>query len=479
MGQEIGAAGFSEADRAEFRDRLREETKRLKGWFDGRAFLETEAPSLGLEAEAWLVDADLMPAPRNDEFLAAAADPFMVHELSQFNFELNTPPVDLAGEGVGALESHLEALWAKARAVGEGIGVAPLMIGMLPTVRDDMLQPEWMSRSARYEALNDEVMRQRYAGDTHIQIEGADALVLERHNVMIEAACTSIQVHLQTNQLDAKRLYNACVAVAAPLVAVAANAPFLYGRSLWADTRITTFEQAAACMSFRDMHGRDVGRVTLGAGYIRHSLLELFLENLDGYPVLLPALSDVDPDQLAHLRLQNGTVWRWVRPVIGLGEDGRPPHLRIEHRVMSAGPTIADVAANTALCCGLAAAYAAREIPIEEEIAFEDARTNFYAAARHGLDARVKWTDTEGGLQELMLERLIPEAREGLARLGVAPDLIRRTIDETIHPRVLSGRTGAAWQRSFVDLHGPDFQALTERYLDQQKLGRPVHEWTA
>ncbi len=476
MGQEIPSEGFTDADRAAFRTRLREETKILKGWFDTRRFAYVDTPSIGLEIEAWLIDSDALPAPMNAPFLAAADDPLIVPELSQYNFEINTPPVTCRGDALGRLRGHLESLWARSERAAEGLGLAPLMIGILPTVRDEMLQLEWMSPLNRYYALNAELLRLRAGEELAIAINGGDELRVTHADVMLEAACTSIQVHLQTNQEDARRIYNAAIVVAAPLVAVAANAPYLFGKSLWRETRIPTFEQATACASFRTVQGPEVGRVSLGGGYLHHSILELFLENLDGHPVLLPALSDAPAGRLDHVRLQNGTIWRWVRPVIGFDGAGAP-HLRIEHRVMSAGPTIEDVMANVAFCVGLVHAYARRDVPPEEEIPFEAARANFYAAAQHGLGARVQWRDGETGLQSLVLERLIPEAKDGLADLGADPADIARTLDGVMRPRALTGRTGADWQRSFVHLHGRDFQGLTERYLALQRSGRPVHEW--
>ena len=136
-------------------------------------------------------------------------------------------------------------------------------------------------------------------------------------------------------QGEATRLYNAAQIAAGPLVAATANSPFLYGKSLWAETRIPAFEQSTKILGFPDPQGRHVLRVTLGTGYLRHSPLELFLENLS-YPTLLPMIADDDASRLPCLRLQNGTIWRWNRPIIGFDEDGAP-HLRIEMRAMPSG----------------------------------------------------------------------------------------------------------------------------------------------
>jgi hypothetical protein len=56
--------------------------------------------------------------------------------------------------------------------------------------------------------------------------------------------------------------------------------------------------------------------------YARESILECFEANRTRYPVLLPAVMDEPPESLAHLRLHNGTIWRWNRPLIGFDEQG-------------------------------------------------------------------------------------------------------------------------------------------------------------
>jgi len=477
MGQEVAQDSVGEEEAALFSARLRDETRLLKSWFDARRFVYSDGFTCGMELEAWLVDENWLPAPENEAFLEALDDPLVVHELSQFNFELNCEPASLTGAAFGTLREELARTWASCRQTAAAKGLTPLMIGILPTVRDEMLQLDWMSASNRYRLLNERLFALRQERPLNIDITGEDRLQLSCETLMIEAASTSVQAHLQVNQEDAKRFYNASLIVSAATVACAANAPFLYGKSLWAESRVPTFEQALAHSSHRDREGRNVQRVTFGSGYLRRSLLEPFLENLNGYPPLLPALSDDPAERLKHLRLQNGTVWRWNRPIIGFDGHGEP-HLRIEHRVMSAGPTLDDVMANIALYLGLTLAYGRRATPPEEEIPFEAARDNFYAAARHGLGARVRWTgNDEGDLQPLLLQRLLPEAKAALAECGVDDAELDFYFDDILKRRVLTGRTGTDWQRSFIDLHGPNFQALTEAYAERQESGQPVHRW--
>ncbi len=475
MGQEIAETGFTPDDYAAFRKKTREETQILKHWFDTRAFDWSEEATVGLELEAWLIDADHLPAPQNAAFLSALDHPDIVSELSRFNFEINAPARPLQRHVLTRTAEDLAERWAACRATGKTLGLTPLTIGILPTVRDDMLQPSWMSDANRYRALNDAILSRRKDHDLHIQIEGEDKLDYHCNHIMLEAACTSLQAHLKINQEDAVRFYNASILAAAPLIAATANSPYLYGKSLWTETRIPAFEQAARLDGFRDTEGRNVGRVTLGTGYIRHSLMELFLRNLS-YEPLLPALSD-DSTTLPHLRLQNGTVWRWVRPILGFETDGRP-HLRLEHRVMPAGPSQADTIANLALCHGLVLGLGRLDVPPEDETSFEHARQNFYACAEHGLKADIQWGGRRVNVQSLLLDHLLPLARRALEAEGLGQIELDEAFVNTLQPRLRSGLTGAEWQRSFIDCNGYNFQALTERYTEMQATGDPVHRWT-
>ncbi|MEM9837647.1 MAG: hypothetical protein AAF830_00685 [Pseudomonadota bacterium] len=474
MGTEIASTHFADEDYQTFRERLRKETATLKSWFDNRAFDYSDELTVGLELEAWLVDENALPAPVNDAFLKAAGHDDIVEELAAFNIEINAPPM-LMGETVFSdTEAALADVWSVCGRTGDTIGIRCAMMGILPTVRDEMLQLTWMSDANRYEALNRELMHRRRQEPIHIAIAGQDELNYRCDHIMLEAGCTSLQAHLKINQEDSVRFYNAGVLAAAPLVAATANSPFLYGKSLWCETRIPAFEQATAVDGFRDKSGCNVRRVTLGTGYLRHSFLELFTENLS-FPVLLPALHE-DTDRLPHLKLQNGTVWRWVRPILGFDGQGTP-HLRIEHRVMPAGPTLTDTIANLALCHGLMLALARSDHPPEEETPFEDAQANFYACAKDGLDARVRWCGRDMNVQSLLVEKLIPKARAALIDEGVSEADVRRYIDQIMMPRVRSGRTGAAWQRSYMECNTPNFQAFTERYLMLQETNAPVHTW--
>lgn len=475
MGQEIDHYRFSKSDFATFAQRLAEETAILAAWFEEDRF-DQGPKTAGFELEAWLVDPELHPAPVNEAFIKALDSDLVALELARFNVELNNFPRPLRDGGLQQLEQDMRAHWARCQEVAGELDARLLMIGILPTLKPGELTLRNMSPLNRYRALNEQVMRQREGRRLELDISGKEHLRMKQRSVMLESAATSFQVHLKLPQGESVRLFNASIIASAPLVASSANSPYLFGRDLWDETRIPLFEQAVEVGGYEGAARGPLRRVTFGSGYVQKSLMECFQENLDHYPVLLPRLQDEPPEQLAHLRLQNGTIWRWNRPLIGFEADGTP-HLRIEHRVVPGGPTIIDSLANAAFYYGLAQGLALAEVPPERLFEFAAARDNFYAAAQRGLDAQLHWIDgTRSGARQLILETLLPLAGDGLRKLGVEPLVAKRYLG-IIEQRVSSTRTGTAWQRRFVALHGRDLVAMTRAYAERQDSGAPVHEW--
>ncbi|MBI1397101.1 MAG: glutamate--cysteine ligase [Betaproteobacteria bacterium] len=476
MGQEIADQHFRQRDFEQFRGRLVTETGLLRQWFEeGR--LASSAPMAGIELEAWLTRPDGTPAPANDAFLWVLDRTDVVHELARFNVELNATPQPVTDAGLARLHAELEATWAACSAAAASLGLDILSIGILPTLRESDLSPASMSDSGRYRALNEQVLRQRRGRAISLDIPGVEHLRTQHSDVMLEAGATSFQGHLQLSPASAARWFNASLIASAATVAAAANSPFLFGHRLWEETRIPLFEQAVAVGSFADGLQATVPRVGFGTGYASWSVAEVFRENLDLFPIMLPLVLPDPPGRLPNLRLHNGTIWRWNRPLIGFEPDGTP-HLRLEHRVMAAGPSIADMMANLVFFYGLVAALATQEEPPELTLPFAAARDNFYAAARYGLDATVTTTaGRECVLRTHMLDELIPRAEEGLALIGAAGPYAIRVL-EVVERRIRSGRTGARWQCAFMNTCHGDPHVLTREYLARQKSGLPVHDWT-
>ena len=468
MGQEIPRTRFDAQDFFLFEQRLREETDILAHTLHTGRFEETCCMG-GLELESWLLDHNYFPNPINEVFLARLNNPLVVPELSKFNVELNSTPQQLHGDGLARMEAELTATWRHCLEVAHEVESALIMIGILPTLRESELTLANMSPLNRYYALNTQVLLSRNGQPIKIDINSAEHLRTLHQDVMLEAAATSFQLHLQVPESDAVRYYNASILASAPIVAACANSPFLFEKSLWDETRIPLFEQAVDSGTLEK-------RVTFGSGYLHESIFECFAENLASYPILLPMHFDTDATEFSHLRLHNGTIWRWNRPLIGFDANGTP-HIRIEHRVIPAGPSIVDQMANAALYFGLAHFLAKLNTPPESTLPFATARENFYSAARNGLTANVTWLDNSvTDIRSLLLDELIPMARHGLKLLNINEDDRKRYLD-IITSRVKTGQNGATWQRAYIDRHGRDFFKLTAAYLENQRSGLPVHEW--
>jgi gamma-glutamyl:cysteine ligase YbdK (ATP-grasp superfamily) len=447
---------------------------------------------VGLEIELNLVDEHGMPSMRNADVLAAIADPAWATELGQFNIEINVPPQGLGGDAVAALEDEVRASLNTADAKARGAGSRLVMIGILPTLSEQHMSLETLSANARYRVLNEQIFAAR-GENMQITIEGPEQLHTQADSITPEAACTSVQLHVQVSPDTFASYWNAAQAIAGVQVALAANSPFLFGRHLWQETRITLFEQATDTRPDELKQQGVRPRVWFGERWIT-SVFDLFEENIRYFPALLPICEEEDPlaeldrgaaPQLAELSLHNGTIYRWNRPVYAV-VDGKP-HLRVENRVLPAGPTVADVMANAAFYYGLVRVLAEAQRPIWTQLSFATAAENLHEAARHGLDAQLYWPGVgETPAAELVLRRLLPMARDGLSRWGMNADHADRLLG-IIEQRCLTGQTGAAWQvaavRAIARRNGAGrdeaLRMMTQLYSDHMHVNDPVHTWPA
>jgi gamma-glutamyl:cysteine ligase YbdK (ATP-grasp superfamily) len=473
MGSEVTQRFFEAEDFSRFRERLDEETALLKRMFE-EGTLSHRGDVAGFELEAWIVDQQGDPLPDNEQFLRRLNNNLVVPELAKFNIELNGTPCALTGRVFTRLHEELSATWQQCMATAAEMGCHLVTIGTLPTAKAELFVDDNMSEMLRYKSLNDRIMALRDGQQLHIEIDGDDSLSLHHHDVMMEAAATSFQIHLQCRPQSAVRDFNASLIAAAPLVAVGANAPFLFGHTLWEESRIPLFEQSV------DVGPRNKPRVTFGSDYLHESMFELFAENAKEHPILLPMVQDAPPSRFNHLRFQNGTMWRWVRPLLGFDFDGQL-HLRIEQRVPSAGPTLVDCVANAAFYYGLVRGFGLSAQAPEQHLAFTNARDNFYSAARYGLNARLCWFKGHNlkdvNLSKLILEELLPLARRGLESLNIPDTEISAYLD-IIGARVDNGQNGAAWQRRWMALNDGSLHDLVLTYRELQDTDKPVHSWS-
>ena len=488
MGRDVPAMTVSQQDRRAYREKVRQCLDVFARMLRESRF-DTEPRHVGMEMEVNLVDSNGMPAMTNTAVLAAIGDPSWASELGRFNLEINVPPRQLTGEALSALEEGVLAKLAHASGRALDSGTRLVMIGILPTLRQGDVTDEAMSANPRYRLLNDQMIAAR-GEEMRISIDGPERLLTHVDTIVPEAACTSVQFHLQVSPEAFGSYWNAAQAVAGIQVALAANSPFLFGRELWRETRIPLFEQVTDTRPEELKQQGVRPRVWFGERWIT-SVFDLFEENLRYFPALLPLREDEDPaaaldsgeaPQLAELTLHNGTVYRWNRPVYAV-VDGRP-HLRVENRVLPAGPTVADVIANAAFYYGIVRALAEAERPVWTQMSFAAAADNLVEGARHGIDARVYWPGVgEAPVAELTLRRLLPQAWEGLRKWGVNADDADRMLG-IIERRCLTGRTGATWQVDTVRKlecgladRREALRQMTQGYIERSATNEPAHRW--
>jgi len=489
MGKDVERTEFTRADRQRFRQKVRQCLDVFAQMLADSRF-DTDRPMSGLEVELNLVDPAGDPAMRNSDVLEAIADPAFQTELGRFNIEINMSPRELGPAGLGEFEDSVRESLNAAERKATAAGTSIVMIGILPTLRPEHMGEHTLSANQRYKLLDEQIFAAR-GEDLEINITGAERLVTQADTIAPESACTSVQFHLQVAPENFAQFWNASQVVAGVQVALGANAPYLYGKQLWAESRIALFEQSTDTRS-EELKAQGVRpRVWFGDGWIT-SIFDLFEENVRYYSALLPLCDDEDPaevlargetPQLSELRLHNGTIYRWNRPIYDV-VDGRP-HLRVENRVLPAGPTVVDVMANAALYFGLVRALVDQERPLWTQMSFSAAEENFHSAAREGIGARVYWPGVgEVPVTELVLRRLLPLAHQGLDAWGVdAAD--RDRLLGVVEQRCISGRNGATWQVDTVRAleqttsvsREQALREMTRRYASHMHSNEPVHTW--
>jgi CBS domain-containing protein len=454
---------------------------------DGR--VENGTTRIGAEQEMFLIDRYLRPAPVSLEVLAQANDPRLTTEIARFNLEANLTPLELTGNCFTRMQNELETLIDLARDAATTQNADILLSGILPTLQKSDLTLDNLTPVARYHELNRGVIGLR-GGPLSIHIKGLDELHLTHDNIMMESCNTSFQVHFQSNAEDFVNHYNIAQAITAPMLAAAVNSPLLFGQRLWQETRVALFQHSTDERSRPQLARNQPTRVNFGDCWLRHSVVELFHDQLTRFrPIMIiepnenpfEVLARGETPSLSALRLHNGTVWRWNRACYGVTEG--VPHLRIENRALPSGPTVVDEMANAAFFTGLMVALPEVYGDIKKRMEFDDAKLNFFGAARHGLDAQFRWIDGEShSAPALILDHLLPLAHQGLAAAGVAAEDIDKYLD-IVRERTQTRQTGATWivksiaaMDNSISKHTRQ-RKLTSAMLANQRNSEPVHQW--
>ncbi|MFD4144157.1 glutamate-cysteine ligase family protein [Streptomyces sp. NPDC058572] len=494
MGEKVVAGGFDLSDRQRYRRKLQQCLAGLERLLAEKRF-DRPKNLMGLEIELNLAGADGMPRMMNAEVLERIASPDFQTELGMFNLEVNIVPHRLGGRVLDQLAEELRTGLGYAHRKAQEAGTGIVMIGILPTLRQHDLVTANLSDVDRYMLLNDQIVAAR-GEDFSLDISGVEHLTCTSASIAPEAACTSVQLHLQVTPGRFADVWNAAQAVAAVQVAIGANSPFLFGKEVWRESRPPLFQQSTDTRP-PELQAQGVRpRTWFGERWIT-SAFDLFEENLRYYPPLLPICDDEDPlrvlddggtPRLQELVLHNGTVYRWNRPVYGV-VDG-VAHLRVENRVLPAGPTVTDVMANVAFYYGLVRALAEESRPVWTRLPFTTAAENFDTACRHGIDAELLWPrpGRGGGLTtvpavKLIRDELLPLAAAGLDAWHIEPadrDLYLGVIEERCRRRV----NGASWQAETYHRaleagleRDAALAATTRRYVELMHEGEPVHTW--
>jgi CBS domain-containing protein/gamma-glutamylcysteine synthetase len=455
-------------------------------------WFEDDITRIGAEQELCLVDLNTYkPAPIAMEVLEKSDYPWLETELAKFNLETNLTPCVFNGDCLSKLESEIRDNLSKLKKELKDLGAGIVLTGILPTLRKFNLEMSYLTPKRRYKALMEAINAQLQGHAYELRLQGIDELLVKHDSPMLEACNTSFQVHLQVHPRDFVKMYNISQVLVSPVLAAAANSPIVFGRRLWHESRIALFQQALDTRSSNEHLRQRSPRVNYGSDWLHDSILEIYKEDIARFRVLLSA--DVKEDslelikrnkvpKLRALQVHNSTVYRWNRPCYGVSDNGKP-HLRIENRVLPAGPTVVDEVANAALWLGAMKGFEKKYEDITQYLTFAEARDNFVKTARYGMDSELSWlNDRKMSVKEVLLKEVLPLAREGMEELKVDSGDIDKYLG-IIEERTKAHATGARWMlRSFTDLiqEVPRDEAvsiLTATMIRNQEESKPVHEW--
>ncbi len=460
-----------------------------KGWF------ENDIVRIGAEQEMCIVDkTTFKPLPINMELISAMGNPdFVETELAKFNLEINLEPKVFKGDCFSALENEIRERILFIQQHADKVNAQIILTGILPTLRKYDLEMHNLTPVKRYRALMEAIDSQLLKDAYELHLTGIDEMHIRHNSPLLEACNTSFQVHLQVNPSNFVQLYNIAQVITAPVMAISANSPIVFGKRLWHESRIALFQQSLDTRSSNEHLRERSARVYFGNNWIQNSILDIYKEDISRFRVLISGDQEEDALQLIKegkvpklraLQVHNSTVYRWNRPCYGISENGKP-HLRIENRVLAAGPTIADEIANSALWLGAIVDYAHSYDDITQFMTFPEARDNFVKAARYGIDTKFSWlNDKKVSAIELLRDEVIPRAKNGLRKMKVKEEDIEKYMG-MLEQRTEKHITGARWMlRSYNHLiesipRDEAATVLTSSIIRNQSESLPIHEWKA
>jgi len=457
-------------------------------------WFETETIRIGAEQEMCLVDKKtLKPTPKNIQVLNRLKQfPWATTEIARFNLECNLSPQEFTGHALRLMETENRAQLSQVAESAKKSDALVVLTGILPTLRKFDLSLDNLTPKPRYRALIEAIQAQaKSSKGFELRLTGIDELFISHESPLMEACNTSYQVHLQVTPDTFAPLYNIAQAITGPILAISANSPLVFGKRLWHESRIALFQQALDVRTTHDHMRQPEPRVSFGTNWLNDSIMEIYKEDISRFRVLLG--SEVEENsletvgrkeipKLKALQVHNGTVYRWNRPCYGISDNGMP-HLRIENRVIPAGPTVLDQVANSAFWLGTMIGMANKFKDVREHMSFADAKDNFVKAAQFGVDTEFTWFNNEKmGCCDLIVNKLLPIAREGLRSRGIVEEDIERYLG-VIEARAKAHQNGARWLlQSYTKLNSEVNQdegltVITSAMIKNQMSQKPVHTW--
>ncbi len=455
-----------------------------EGWF------ETDTMRIGAEQEMCLVNSHGKPSPTNIKVLEKLNSPDFTTELARFNIEANVPPLTFTGTCFSDMENNINQLMGQLRNVlGDMDDVDVVLTGILPTIRKFDINMDNLTPVVRYFSLMEAINNMR-GNRYELRIEGVDELNVMLDSPLVEACNTSFQVHLQIKPEEFAAKYNAAQAIAAPVLALGTNSPLVFGKRLWSETRIALFRQSIDTRVATEHLRERSPRVMFGNKWVKDSLIEIYKEDIMRFRVIF--MTDIEEDvlqcveqgitpRLRALNIHNSTVYRWNRPCYGISPNGKP-HLRIENRVLPAGPSVVDEVSNAAFWIGVMNGFEDAYKDVTKLMDFDEAKSNFLLAARNGLGVKYSWMGKKINDTELIAKELLPLARHGLKKANVSTEDIDKYLG-IIEARNETGYTGSRWMlNSYAKLIKETSKeevmvAITSATMNYQKQNLPVHTW--
>ncbi|WP_299519810.1 CBS domain-containing protein [Winogradskyella sp.] len=449
--------------------------------------IEKEPIRIGAEQEFCVTSDYFFPNNNNIDVLEAINDDHFTTEIGKYNLEINSDPLLLKGDCFSMLHQQLKELLEKAKRGAKTHNSKVVLTGILPTLRLKHIAENYMTDMPRYHVLNDALKASRRQCFS-IHIKGVDELSLIHDNVMLEACNTSFQTHLQIHPDEFVEKYNWAQAIAGPVLSICTNSPVLFGRELWAETRIALFTQSIDTRANSFIHKEKQSRVSFGADWEKGTVTDIFRDHISRFRSLLA--SDEHDDSLEKLelgeipklkalQLHNGTVYKWNRVCYGVG--GGKPHLRIECRYIPSGPTLTDEIANMVFWVGLMLGQPEHHKSIHNKMDFKDAKNNFFKAARNGMETQFKWDNRLVSAKDMILNELLPLAKKGLESANIDSKDISKYL--SIIEQRAKFKNGSQWMvANYRNLqkHKTNFEALqsiTAYMYKHQLSNKTIDQW--